>query len=184
MVGMTDDAAQAQAQVLKDMVIDQFGRIRSLVQQSTDGLPDEVAVWRPDPDANSIAWLVWHLARVQDDHLANLAGVEQAWTAQGWYQRFDLPFPADSFGFGQSSDEVAQVQAPVTLLADYHADVHTLSLNYAQGLTADSLATVVDTNWDPPVTASARLVSLIGDCLQHLGQVAYVRGMAERADIG
>ena len=45
-------------------------------------------------------------------------------------------------------------------------------------MTAAELKRVVDTNWDPPVTASARLVSIIDDCAQHLGQAAYVRGIA------
>ena len=44
-------------------------------------------------------------------------------------------------------------------------------------VTAEELARVVDTNWDPPVTASARLVSIIDDCAQHLGQAAYLRGI-------
>lgn len=166
------------------MVIDQFERIGELVTSLTEDLQAAVGTWRPDPDANSIDWLVWHLSRAQDEQTAHLAGVEPAWTAKGWHQRFGLPFAVGAHGYGHTSGEVGQVQASADLLAGYHRDVHALSLDYARTLTADELARVVDPNWDPPVTASVRLVSLIGDCLQHAGQAAYVRGMATRAGIG
>lgn len=176
---MSDDTTHA----VQDMVADHFGRIREAVQQLTDGLSDEVAGWRPDPEANSIAWLVWHLTRIQDDHVAGLAGTDQVWTTGGWHDRFGLPFPPEAHGYGQSSEEVAQVRVPAELLDGYHADVHRACLEFARTLTPRSLERVVDDSWDPPVTASVRLVSLTGDCLQHLGQAAYVRGLAERAGV-
>jgi hypothetical protein len=45
-------------------------------------------------------------------------------------------------------------------------------------VTSDELGRVVDTHWTPPVTASARLVSIVDDAAQHLGQAAYIRGIA------
>jgi hypothetical protein len=36
---------------------------------------------------------------------------------------------------------------------------------------------VVDDSWDPPVTVSIRLVSILADDLQHAGQAAYARGV-------
>lgn len=156
---------------------DHFGRIRELVVTQTDGLTPEVADYRPGPDANSIAWLLWHLTRVQDDHVADAAGTEQVWTARGWQERFGLPFPSSDIGFGHSSADVAAVHADARLLADYHGDVHAATLAYVDGLTGDELDRIVDRRWDPPVTVAVRLVSVIGDCLQHLGQAAYVRGL-------
>ncbi len=177
---MADDSSAA----LREIFTDHFGRIRELVQQLTDGLTDAGGTYRPDPDANSIYWLIWHLSRVQDDHVAGLAGTEQAWTARGWTERLSLPFPPEAHGYGHSSSDVAKVRVPADLLAGYHADVHAASLAYVGRLTAQELARVVDTRWDPPVTAAVRLVSLIGDCLQHAGQAAYVRGLARRAGVG
>lgn len=177
----TDTAAVTVA--MASMVVDHLGRIREGVEQVTEGLSQPAAVWRPDPDANSIAWLIWHLTRIEDDHVAALAGREQVWTAVDWYGRFGLPFDPGAHGYGQSSEDVAAVQVPAADLAAYHADVHDMAIEYATELDAAELARVVDTNWDPPVTASVRLVSLIGDCLKHVGQAQYVRGMAERAGI-
>jgi len=161
------------------LLTDAFGRVRELVQRLTDDLDDSAATFRIDGEANTPAWLLWHLARIQDDHIAELAGVEQAWTS--WRERFDLPLPADDTGFGHGPEEVASVRADAALLDGYHADVHSITLRYVEQLTQGELARVVDTRWDPPVTASARLVSVLGDCWQHLGQAAYVIGVARRA---
>jgi Protein of unknown function (DUF664) len=162
----------------RDLLVDAFGRIRETVIELTDGLTEETATYRPDPDGNTIAWLLWHLTRIQDDHVAGLARVDQAWPS--WRDRFGLPFSDWATGYGQSSDEVAAVRASGDLLAGYHDDVHRLTLDYVGQIGTDELDRVVDTRWDPPVTAAVRLVSVLGDTLQHLGQAAYVHGMAER----
>lgn len=177
------EATDPATTVLRNLLLDAFGRIRELVEDITADLSDDVAVYRPDPDANSISWLIWHLTRVQDDHIAGLADTEQQYTANGWIDQFSLPFAASDIGYGQNSDDVAKVTAGGALLAAYHADVHAATQRYIESLTADELQRVVDPNWDPPVTAAVRLVSVEGDCLQHLGQAAYVKGMAERSRV-
>jgi hypothetical protein len=100
------------------------------------------------------------------------------WTRDGWVDRFGLDLPRNDTGYGHGPEKVAKVQAPADLLAGYYHAVHKLTLEFVAGITADDLGRVVDRNWDPPVTASARLVSIIDDCAQHLGQAAYVRGIA------
>jgi len=125
------------------LLTDAFGRVRELVQRLTDNLEDPAATFRVDNEANTPAWLLWHLARIQDDHVAELAGVEQAWTS--WREQFDLPLPADDTGFGHGPEEVASVRADATLLDGYHADVHALTLRYVELLTQDELDRVVDT---------------------------------------
>jgi hypothetical protein len=167
------------------LLVDSFERVSSLVETLAHGLTPELATWRADAEANSIAWLLWHLTRVQDDHVADLAGEDQVWPR--WRDRFALPFGPWATGYGQSADEVGQVRASGELLAGYHAEVHSLTLRYlnrtASGGGEAELARVVDDSWDPPVTAAVRLVSVIGDTLQHLGQAAYVKGLATRAGV-
>jgi len=163
-----------------DLLIDAFGRIRETVVDVLQGLDDEALTWRADADANSIAWLVWHLTRIEDDHLAGAFGVDQAWMADGWVQRFGLPFDPLAHGYGQSSKDVAAVRVPAALLAGYHEAVHSRTVDLLRGATGDALDRVVDTRWDPPVTLGVRLVSVISDCLQHAGQAAFVRGLIER----
>ena len=136
--------------------------------------------FRADADANSIAWLVWHLTRIQDDHVAGVAGTEQLWTAGGWHERFALPFDVSATGYGQTSDEVAAVSGSAELLLGYHDAVHEETLRFLGGLGPGDLDRIVDERWDPPVTLAVRLVSVVADDLEHAGQAAYVRGLAER----
>ena len=166
---------------LRALVADAFGRAQELVDGITADLSPELASYRPDPGANSIAWLVWHATRVQDDHVADLAGVDQVWPQ--WRDRFGLPFDDWASGYGQGAEEVGQVTVSAELLAGYHRDVQRLTRAYIDKLTEDELERIVDTNWDPPVTASVRLVSVIDDITQHLGQAYYVQGMADRAGV-
>lgn len=168
--------------VLRDLLVDSFTRVRELVEHLTDDLDESVATYRPDAEANPIGWLIWHLSRVQDGHVAELAGTPEVWPA--WRDRFALPFDDDASGYGQSAEEAGQVHVGGELLAGYHAEVHQACLSYARRIDADELSRVVDESWDPPVTASVRLVSVLGDALQHLGQAAYVAGLAERAGRG
>jgi hypothetical protein len=162
-----------------EIVHDLFDRIHEEFGAVTDGLDPATLAFRPSTTANSVAWLLWHLARVQDDHVAGLAGHEQVWTANGWCELFGLPLDPTDTGYGHSSKQVASVQIPsVDLLRGYHEEVHSMSDAYISGLDDDALARVVDRSWDPPVTAAVRLVSVVADCLQHLGQAAYVRGLS------
>ena len=170
---------------VRELLVDSFSRVSSLVEGLTHGLGLELATWRADDEANSISWLLWHLTRIQDDHVAGIAGVDQVWPR--WRDRFGLPFDPWELGYGQSPDEAAQVHVAGELLAGYHADVHQLTLDYLErissGAGAAELSRVVDDAWKPPVTASIRLVSVLGDTLQHLGQAAYVKGLANRAGV-
>jgi hypothetical protein len=162
-----------------DLLVDAFGRVKEAVHAAVDGVAPDVLGERVD-ESNSIAWLVWHLTRIQDDHVAGVAGAEQAWTAEGWARRFDLPFDDGETGYAMSSEQVSRVGATSELLIGYYDAVHAATLAYVRGLSDDDLARVVDTRWDPPVTLAVRLVSVIEDDLQHVGQAAFLRGIVER----
>jgi hypothetical protein len=160
-----------------DLLADAFERIRDAVHPAVNGLSAEELSFRPEGKANSIAWLVWHLTRIQDDHVAGLDGKEQVWIAGGWAERFSLPLDTTDTGYGHGPEDVAAVTADDNLLLGYFEDVHTKTLDYVHALTDADLARVVDDSWDPPVTVSVRLVSVIADDLQHVGQAAYARGV-------
>jgi hypothetical protein len=164
-----------------DVLADAFGRVRDNVHRVLDGIDPRHLTYRPDPRANTVAWLVWHLLRIQDDHVADAAGHEQVWLAEGWVDRFDLPFDRAATGYGQSSEDVRAVQVDAALLRGYGDAVLGRTLGFVRGLNEADLDRVVDDNWTPPVTLGVRLVSVIADDLQHAGQAAYVRGLAERA---
>ena len=170
---MAESAASA-----REILRDSFTRLIEHVDGITDGLSDEVSFYRPTREANSIAWLIWHSARIQDAQIAQIAGIEQVWFSSGWVDRFALDLARDAHGYGHSAEEVGKVRAPAGLLAGYYHAVHKMTLEYVATVTDEELGRIVDENWAPPVTASVRLVSIIDDCAQHLGQAAYIKGIA------
>jgi hypothetical protein len=164
---------------LGELLVDSFNRIREGAHEAVEGLGPDLLAERPGPEANSVAWLVWHLARIQDDHIADVAGREQVWTAQDWAGRFDLPFGDRDTGYGHTPDEVASVRVSPDLLTGYLDAVHEQTVAFVSGLRLDDLDRIVDERWNPPVNLGVRLVSIINDDQQHVGQAAYVRGLVE-----
>lgn len=164
-----------------DLLVDAFGRIEENVHGAVADLTQAELGTQPDGDANSIAWLIWHLTRVQDDHIADVAATDQLWTSAGWATRFDLPFDDSATGYAHTPADVAHLSAvPADLLLGYFDAVHTATIAYVSTLTDADLPRIVDTRWDPPVTLAVRLISVIDDDIQHSGQAAYVRGMLLR----
>jgi len=164
-----------------DLLLDAFGRIGEEVGDTVEGLSEEQLAFRPGAGANSIAWLVWHLVRVQDNHVAEAADEPEIWLEDGWADRFGLSLdPADT-GYGHSVDDVAKVRASAELLTGYADAVGERTRRYLSSLDEEALDRVVDERWDPPVTLGVRLISVIGDDMAHLGQAQYVRGLQQRA---
>jgi uncharacterized damage-inducible protein DinB len=164
-----------------DLLVDAYGRTAEIVRDAVDGLDADELAFRPDPEANSIGWLVWHLARVQDAQVADVAGHDQTWSTGGWAGRFALPFEESATGYGQSPEDVAALEgATAELLVGYLDAVQSATLAYLAGLDDADLARVVDQDWTPPVTLGARLVSVLSDDLQHAGQASYLAGLLAR----
>ncbi|NEK59398.1 DUF664 domain-containing protein [Geodermatophilus sabuli] len=162
----------------RDLLLYAYDQVRETLAGTLEGLAPDALERRAAPDTNPIGWLVWHLLRVQDDHVADVAGTEQVWTAQGFAGRFALPLDDAATGYGMSSEEVAAVRVPsAELLLEYSEAVHARTAEFLRGLSDDDLDRVVDRRWDPPVTLGVRLVSVLSDDLQHLGQAAYLRGL-------
>ncbi|MFC4243213.1 DinB family protein [Gryllotalpicola reticulitermitis] len=166
----------------RELLIDAFGRINGIVHRVVEGASSELLSYRVDPDANTIAWLVWHLTRGEDSQVTDVAGTQQLWLTE-WADRFALPLPRSSTGYGHSSSDVASVTASPEDLLGYHDAVHGATVAYLETLSGEDLDRVVDTSWDPPVTLGARLVSVVGDDWQHAGQASFVKGIAGRAGV-
>ena len=163
------------------LLLELYGRIPPLAHQAVDGLSLDELMHRPTADANPVAWLVWHLARVEDLHIAELLEADQLWVTGGWAERFGLAPDPDNHGYGHTSEQVASVrpERPEVLVA-YVDAAHERACELLAGLSPDDLDRIVDRRWDPPVTMGVRLVSIADDCLQHAGQAAYVRGLLRR----
>ncbi len=160
-----------------EVLIDAFNRINKVVHQTLKGLSDNDLLFIMDKVPNSIAWLTWHLTRIQDDHIAGAFNIDQVWTSKGWYEKFDLPFDKLATGWSQTSKETRQVIVGSKLLLGYLDEVTEVTIKCIKGLKDSDYKKVVDEHWDPPVTMAVRLISVISDDLQHAGQAAYLRGI-------
>jgi hypothetical protein len=160
------------------LLIELYGRVPPLVRDAVEGVDLDRLTERPRPGANTIAWLVWHLARVQDHHVAELLDTDQLWVIGDWARLFGLEPDPSNTGYGHSLEDVETVRptGPAVLL-DYLDAVHRRTREMLREIGAEDLDRIVDRSWDPPVTLGVRLVSIADDSLQHAGQAAYVRGL-------
>lgn len=163
------------------LLIEAYGRIPELVHLATDGLDTAGLTYRPEPGSNSIAWLVWHLSRVQDHHIAEIAGSNQLWADSTWADRTGINRGLTETGFGDDpSDVAALVPTSADALVAYHSAVTEFTTHYLAGIDASELGRIIDRSYDPPVSVAVRLVSVLSDNIQHAGQARYLRGMIER----
>jgi Protein of unknown function (DUF664) len=160
------------------LLLELYGRIPPLAREAVDGVDVSNLTRSPAPGTNPIAWLVWHAARVQDDHVAELLDADQIWTTGNWASRFGLDPDPTNTGYGHSAADVSTVrpERPAVLL-EYLGAVDRRTREMLGRLIPAELDRVVDKRWDPPVTLGVRLVSIADDSLQHVGQAAYVRGL-------
>lgn len=163
----------------KDIVVDGLSRIRGILQRSLNGLSLDEVHRQPSHDTNSIAWLTWHLSRVQDNGIAGLFDQPQAWISQGWHATFGMAPDPDNEGGGHTPAQVAALRVTsVQTLLDYHNAVSECSKSYVTALSpADFDRTLNEPQYQPLPTVGVRLVSILSDNLQHAGQVAYLRGL-------
>ncbi|HEX8771650.1 MAG TPA: DUF664 domain-containing protein [Acidimicrobiales bacterium] len=160
------------------LLLELYGRIPPLAHRAVEGVERHQLTEAPRPGANTIAWLVWHSARVQDSHVGELLEADQLWATGDWAGRFGLEPDPENTGYGHSTEQVMAVRPNgAEALLDYVHTVDERTRPMLGGLTAADLDRIVDRRWNPPVTMGVRLVSIADDCFEHLGQAAYVRGL-------
>lgn len=164
----------------KDVVIAALNRNQQVLAMTLEGMTPEQLAFRPDDTSNSLAWLAWHLTRVQDREMSGLSGQEQAWISDGWHERFGKAADPDETGMGYTPQQVAATNPITQLVLDYHSSVLERSKAYLEPLTHEDLARELnEPQWKPMPTVGVRVVSILSDNTQHIGQMAYVRGIIE-----
>ena len=164
-----------------EVIADSLGRGRGVLHRALDGMSDEALAYRPADHMNPIGWLAWHIARVEDMHVADLLDEGQLWTDGGWHERFSMPPDAGNFGTRQTLDQVNAVNSPsAELLLEYYDTVAARTDAYLETLTAKGLDRVLDEpQFQPLPTVGVRLNSLVHHAAHHAGQIDYLRGLGD-----
>ncbi len=161
----------------RQVIIELFQQVSDVLGKALEGLTLDDISYQPNKDCNSIGWLAWHLSRSQDRAInTDIQHEEQLWIKDKWYLKFNrLPDPDDR-GFGHTSEDVAAFKTPdIKTLLDYHYAVLEQTKQILGRLSTADLNRKVNHPRFP--TTGARLVAVINDNLQHVGQVAYLRGL-------
>lgn len=163
----------------QDLLIDGYSRVMETLEPALKGLSRSDLDRRPTPDCNSIGWMVWHLIRGQDAQIAALAGKEQVWLKEKWYEKFGRQADPEDTGFGHTSEQVAAFRSPtIKVLFGYYQATFGQTEQYLSRVTLAALDRPLDEPWyKPPPTVGIRIVSIMADCLGHAGEVAYLRGL-------
>jgi hypothetical protein len=163
---------------VSQLLAEGYGRLPDLVGVAVRGLSPAQLTWAPAPGSNTIGWLVWHLTRIQDHHISELVLADQVWVDGDWASRFGLAPDPQNTGYGHNASHVASVRPDsAQVLIDYYDAVAPRTAALIGRSTPEALDQIVDRRWDPPVTLGVRLVSVLADDLEHVGQAAYVRGL-------
>jgi hypothetical protein len=164
------------------LVADQIRRVQRDLESTLDGIDPALLDRSPGPAANTIGWLAWHLTRSHDRNVSELRGAPQLWIASGWHERFGRgPDPGET-GFGHSADELAAFRSPpAAVLVAYHAAVVHMVLGYLREAPDDELGReTTSPTLGNTRTVQSRLVGVLAEGLQHVGQMAYLRGLLSR----
>ena len=157
-----------------------YDRIGGVLERALSGLTPEQLSAQPAAEGNPIGWLAWHLARVHDSNFSSLLGEDEAWTADGWHRRFGMESNVGT-GVGTSLDQVRAFD-PVgaeTLLG-YFGAARAKSRRYLDALAGDALERPSPVGIPRNETVAVSIARLTGDLIQHIGQIAYVRGLIDR----
>jgi len=167
-----------------EIIVDALGRIQGNFRRVLDGLTLNQLTYRPTHGSNSIAWLLWHLTRVQDHHISDLVNRPQIWIRGGWHTKFDMPADPLNFGMGHGPKEVGELKATAEVLQGYHDATYDQSKEFLSSLDPIDLNTEIDEpQYTPLPTIGVRLTSVISDNTQHVGQAAYLRGLLLRNEV-
>ena len=167
----------------RDVLREAASRPATEAKSLIDTLPTGVLNAHAGGHTNSITWLLWHAGRQMDVQLAQLTGKPQVWHSQGFDSRFNLGELGDTVGYGHTAEQArAVVVEDAALLVEYLGATTAALSEYIAGLSEADLDDVIDTSWTPHVTRGVRLVSMIDDAAQHVGQAAYAAGILASAD--
>ncbi len=159
----------------KEMVVFSLNQSRSYLDRSLEGLTQEDIAWKPADHCNSIAFILWHVTRVEDYFFTRVLQSKTAlYEAEGWMEK--LGTPLDS-GYGYTAEQLKSWPVPkLEDLRGYVDAVRQSSLAYIEQLTPENMLELVRPD-RPPDTVGQILIRICTEIALHTGQIDYLRGL-------
>jgi DinB family protein len=123
------------------------GNPGSIAERTFAGLGDEQMRVRLRDDLNSLAWIMWHIARIEDSTLNTVfSGQDQVFDG-AWRSRLQVMRP--DFGIGMTSVEVTELSRQIDLgaLRDYRDAVGRRTREIVSGFNEE--------DWDGEIAAAS-----------------------------
>ena len=145
--------------------------------RALEGLTPRERRFQPTLDSNHIDFLVWHVAKVEDGWINSYAReTRTVWEEGGWAEKLGLPAEGAGFGYGQ--DEVRGLPAfDYDLLNEYAEAVREVTLAFLDSSTPAEIGQPRERGWREPYCVGSALSHLLVEESQHVGQIAYIRGI-------
>jgi uncharacterized damage-inducible protein DinB len=141
-----------------------------------NGTPEQLH-FVPPHGSHSIAWCLWHTARVEDLIInARSRQAPQVWN-EDWASRIGLPF--EGMGTGMSDEEAAQITIKdMDAFREYQEAVWQQTDDYLNSITADDLQAERPTRDGGTETIGQGIsLHMLGHFNGHRGEINMLRGM-------
>jgi len=164
---------------LKEFALRSLDDARAAMMQSLDGLSDEEVLWQPQPGANHIAFILWHMARIEDWFFQYMfQRVPQVWEAERWHEKLNLPDDPRVTGWGYTADEVASFpHLRLRDLLEYVTAVRGKTVDYIQSAEPATFDQEVKSRILGDTTVGLMIAHLVAEVCQHAGHVCFIRGL-------
>ena len=160
-----------------DVVRIKAKQTRERALKLVEDLDDAKLGWRPAPDAHSIAWTLWHMARADDNFQAGVMRGPLVWSDGSYAARWN--YPERGVGTGMDDVQAASLPQPSkTDLLEYVRRAFAAADDAVDRIEERSLSEMHDSPFmgGPASYGEALLVSITHDN-RHLGELEYIKGL-------
>jgi hypothetical protein len=144
--------------------------------KALDGLTQEEAAWAPAAESNSIAFILWHVTRIEDYFIVRVIQREtELYESEGWREK--LGTPAKETGYEYTLEQLRAWPVPkLELIRGYADSVRKRTLDLLNNITPERLDELARHDRSPD-TIGDILGRITTEIALHTGQIAYIRGL-------
>lgn len=165
----------------RDILKTGFSECSEHLDNALNDLTPEERRFQPTPESNHIDFILWHMVRAEDT-LLNLAILRrpELWERESWAEKLGIFDEGNGYGF--SSEQSSGIAAyPLDGLMEYRGAVRAETIGYIDSLTEADLSHLPNPR-RPEFPVGETLKHIIVEISQHVGQIAYIRGMQRGAN--